>query len=161
MYKLKTVLLSLLVLMLLASFLVGTKSSSYKCLIQMVNYNGEGAYLVISLIDPDGHYQKTLFVQGDDDEWYPDMTEWWDYFDSEEENIDAITGATIGGGERAISVFDIEDSKVDAGYKIRFETAVEDQEYYLDDVEFPLTSENIKSKFEGKGYIRYVRMMPN
>lgn len=161
MYKLKTVLLSLLVLMLLASFLVGTKSSSYKCLIQMVNYNGEGAYLVISLIDPDGHYQKTLFVQGDDDEWYPDMTEWWDYFDSEEENIDAVTGATIGGGERAISVFDIEDSKVDAGYKIRFETAVEDQEYYLDDVEFPLTSENIKSKFEGKGYIRYVRMMPN
>jgi hypothetical protein len=37
---------------------------------------------------------------------------------------------------------------------------VEDQEYHISDVEFDLTTENLKSKNEGKGFIRYVRMMP-
>ena len=54
----------------------------------------------------------------------------------------------------------IPDDKVNKGYKIRFETAVEDQEYHKDDVEFELTSKNIKSKVEGKGFIRYIRMIP-
>ncbi len=136
-------------------------SSTYKCMVQMVNYSGEGAYVVISLINPQGEYEKTLYVQGDDEEWYHDISEWWRFFSKKHPNIDAITGATVGGGERAIHVIEIEDSKIDAGYSIRFETAVEDQEYYVDDVEFLLTSENVKSKQEGKGFIRYVRMIPN
>ena len=75
-------------------------------------------------------------------------------------NIDAITGATISGGNRAISVIEIPDDKIDAGYKIRFETAVEDQEYYPSDVEFELTTASVNGKVAGKGFIRYVRMMP-
>ena len=55
---------------------------------------------------------------------------------------------------------DIDDDKIDSGYKIRFETAVEDQEYYTDDVEFELTSDSVKSEVEGKGFIRYIRLMP-
>ena len=73
---------------------------------------------------------------------------------------DAITGATISGGNRAISVIEIPDDKIDAGYKIRFETAVEDQEYYPSDVEFELTTASVNGKVAGKGFIRYVRMMP-
>ncbi|RAV31051.1 DUF2271 domain-containing protein [Sinomicrobium soli] len=130
-------------------------------MIQMTNYTGEAAYIVISLIDPDGQYEKTLYVNGDDPEWYHSMEEWWKFYGRKRHNIDAITGATISGGGRAIQVIGIEDSRIDAGYRIRFESAVEDQEYYTTDVEFPLTSENIKIKHEGKGFIRYVRMMPN
>ncbi len=135
-------------------------ASSYKCMIQLTNYTGEGAYIVISLINPKGEYEKTLYVLGDDDEWYFDITEWWQFQGKVRADIDAITGATISGGERSISVIEIEDDKIDAGYKIRFETAVEDQEYFVDDVEFELTSESINGKFEGKGFIRYVRMLP-
>lgn len=135
-------------------------SSKYKCMIQMKNYDGEGAYIVISLLNPKGEYEKTLYVQGDDQEWYHDITEWWSFHGKVRSNIDAITGATISGGNRAISIIKIPNDKINKGYKIRFESAVEDQEYYKDDVEFDLNSENIKSKIEGNGFIRYVRMIP-
>lgn len=135
-------------------------SASYKCMIQMKNYTGEGAYIAISLLNPNGEYEKTLYVQGDDEEWYSDITEWWKFQGKVRTDIDAITGATISGGNRAITVLKIDNDKIDKGYKIRFESAVEDQEYYKDDVEFELTTKNLKGKFEGNGFIRYIRLMP-
>ncbi|MCI2229043.1 DUF2271 domain-containing protein [Polaribacter sp. MSW13] len=152
--------LFLFTIVALFSFKKYSESSAYKCMIQMKNYTGEGAYVVISLLTPKGEYEETLYVQGDDDEWYFDITEWWSFQGKKRADIDAITGATISGGQRSISVIRIDNDKLNKGYKIRFETAVEDQEYHKDDVEFELTSENIKSKIEGKGFIRYVRMLP-
>jgi hypothetical protein len=149
----------LLVITALLSFKKYSESSPYKCMIQMKNYTGEGAYVVISLLNPKGEYEETLYVQGDDDEWYFDITEWWSFHGKKRTDIDAITGATISGGQRTISVIRIADNKLEKGYKVRFETAVEDQKYHKDDVEFELTSENIKSKIEGKGFIRYIRMI--
>lgn len=151
----------LILIISLLSFKKTTTESPYKCMIQMKNYAGEGAYVIISLINQKGEYEKTLYVQGDDDEWYFDIPEWWGFQGKKRADIDAITGATISGGERKISVISIADDVLDKDYKIRFETAVEDQEYHTSDVEFDLTSENLKSKIEGKGFIRYVRMMPN
>ncbi|CAM1340063.1 DUF2271 domain-containing protein [Tenacibaculum amylolyticum] len=150
----------LLIVCIIAFAFTTIESSKYKCMIQLKNYDGEGAYVVVSLLDKDGNYVETLQVLGDDDEWYHEVYDWWDFYGKRRPNIDAITGATISGGQRAIKVIEIDNDKIDAGYKIRFETAVEDQEYYADDVEFDLTSENVKNKFEGKGFIRYVRMMP-
>ncbi|SEE66242.1 Predicted protein [Tenacibaculum sp. MAR_2010_89] len=143
----------------LYSFTKITTSTTYKCMIQMKNYTGEGAYIVISLLK-DGEYIETLRVQGDDDEWYSDITEWWKFQGKVRTDIDAVTGATIGGGNRTISLLKIDPAKINSGYRIRFESAVEDQEYYKNDVEFDLTSENIKNKIEGKGFIRYIRLMP-
>ncbi|CAL2095879.1 conserved protein of unknown function [Tenacibaculum sp. 190524A02b] len=134
-------------------------SKTYKCMIQMKNYSGEGAYIVISLLK-DGEYVETLYVQGDDEDWYSDITEWWQFQGKVRRDIDAITGATVSGGNRTVSLLNIDNNKIDNGYKIRFESAVEDQEYYKDDIEFDLTSENIKNKMEGKGFIRYIRLMP-
>jgi len=152
--------LTILALTLITSFAFTPKPNTFKCMVQMINYSGEGAYVVISLINPEGEYEKTLYVQGDDDEWYHDISEWWRFYGKTRPSIDAITGATIGGGERAISVIEIENDKIDSGYSIRFETAVEDKEYHTKDVEFALTSENVKLKHEGNGYIRYIRMIP-
>tara|TARA_B100000508_G_C11336724_1_gene217105 strand:+ start:29 stop:520 length:492 start_codon:yes stop_codon:yes gene_type:complete len=146
--------------LILTAFTFSDGNPKYKCLIQMTNYTGEGAYVVISLLKPDGSYEETLYVQGEDDEWYFDISEWWDFYGKKRNNIDAITGATISGGNRAISIIEIPSEKLNAGYKIRFETAVEDQEYYPNDIEFELTSETVTGKHEGKGFIRYVRMMP-
>lgn len=135
-------------------------ASKYKCMIQMINYTGEGAYVIVSLINPQGQYEETIHILGDDEEWYHEISEWWGWFGKKKRSIDGITGATLSGGERTISLLSIDDSKIDAGYKIRFETSVEEQKYHIKDVEFELTSESVKSKVEGSGYIRYVRLMP-
>lgn len=136
-----------------------TETKAVKCMIQMTNYTGEGAYVVISLIDAAGEYEETLYVQGDDSEWYSEISEWWKFYGKHRPNIDAISGATLSGGERTVNVLQIPVDKIDQGYSLRFETAVEDQEYYNEDLQFPLTTENLKSKKEGKGFIRYVRLL--
>jgi len=151
---------AILLLVFITTAFTTTESTKYKCMIQMKNYTGEGAYVVISLLNPKGEYIKTLYVQGDDEEWYHDITEWWNYQGKVHAEIDGITGATISGGNRAITHLSIDTDKIDTGYKIRFETAVEDKEYFKDDVEFELTSKTVKSKTEGKGFIRYIRLIP-
>lgn len=136
-----------------------TNNTKVKCMIQMTNYTGEGAYVVVSLLNPNGEYEKTLYVQGTDTEWYSDITEWWQFYGKRRPDIDAISGETVAGGERTISVLNIDANKIDSGYSIRFETAVEDQDYYPDDVQFKLTTESLTSKVEGKGFIRYIRLI--
>lgn len=144
-----------------SAFTVNEPPVTYKCMIQMTNYSGEKAYVVVSLINPEGEYEKTLYVQGDDEEWYPDLKKWWAFSKGANENIDAITGATIGNGERNIISLQFDESRVNNGYKIRFETAVENQDYHTTDAEVDLNSETIRNKVDGNGYIRYIRMVPN
>ncbi|WKB80397.1 DUF2271 domain-containing protein [Cellulophaga lytica] len=158
--KFKVAIIAILGLFVMAAFTAAPKTSQYKCMIQLKNYEGEGAYVVVSLLDAEGKYVETLNVLGDDPEWYHDLTKWYNFFEKKKPSIDAITGATISGGERAIKVIKIDDDKIDSGYKIRFETAVEDQKYVEDDVTFELTSASVNSKVDGTGYIRYIRMLP-
>ncbi|NIJ45679.1 hypothetical protein FHR24_002147 [Wenyingzhuangia heitensis] len=136
-------------------------TNKYKCLIQMQDYTGEGAYVIVSLLKPDGSYDKTLYVNGNDDDWFFDIDAWWSYYGKHRPNIDAITGATLSGGTRGMSMLEIETDKLNKGYKIRFETAVEDQEYYKDDVEFILNDSIYNQKISGKGFINYIRLIPN
>lgn len=158
--NIKTVFLVVTIAFVGFSFTKTQSSTQYKCMIQLANYEGEGAYIVVSLINPEGKYEKTLQVLGDDPEWYSDIPEWWKFY-GKRQIIDGITGATISGGQRAIKVLTIDNDKLNKGYKLRFETSVEDQDYHATDVEFELTAESVKSKVDGTGYIRYVRMMPN
>jgi len=143
----------------IASGFKSTESKPVKCMIQMTNYTGEGAYVVISLINAKGEYEQTLYVQGKDPEWYSEISEWWKFYGKRKSNIDAIAGETIKGGARTVSILQIPLDKIDKGYSLRFETAVEDKEYYKTDLQFPLTSQNLASKQDGTGYIRYVRML--
>ena len=132
--------------------------SKYKCMLQMANYMGEGAYIVVSLINAKGEYNKTLYVMGDDKKWYKTLKEWHKFYSKKPTDISAKTGASVTGGDRSITTLEIEDSKINKGYKLRFESAVEDQKYYVTDLEIPLTTEGISAKTDGKGYIRYVRL---
>ncbi|WP_339657913.1 DUF2271 domain-containing protein [Flavobacterium frigidarium] len=135
------------------------QSSKYKCMLQMSNYMGEGAYVVVSLVTDKGDYVKTLYVMGDDNKWYNSLKEWNKFYTKRPANISAITGASVTGGDRGVNVIEIENSKINSGFKLRFETAVEDQKYHVNDVEVPLTTAGIAAKSEGKGYIRYVRLI--
>lgn len=154
---------SLLVVILMALYsfnsVVNTNQSEYKCMVQLRNYVGEGAYCTVSLLDSDNKYIKTLYVLGEEEQWYPDIIEWNAFQESEQSNaIDGITGASILNGKRAIFKLKIPNEYVDGDYKLRFETAVEDQEYHTEDVVIPLSAAS-KGKYNGSGYIRYVRLL--
>jgi hypothetical protein len=129
-------------------------------MIQMTNYMGEGAYMVVSIVDAKGAYDKTLYVLGSDKKWYKDLKEWHKAFSKKPSNLSAITGASVTGGDRSVVVLEIENAKLNANYKIRFESAVEDKPYYVKDLEVPLTTDGLAAKSEGTGYIRYVRFSP-
>ncbi|GGF65423.1 DUF2271 domain-containing protein [Wenyingzhuangia marina] len=137
-------------------------TKKYKCMVQLKNYEGEGAYVVVSVVDKNDQYLKTVQILGDDKKWYADLSTWWSFFEkAKQPNTDAITGATIAGGERSIFVFQLNEKDLNKGYKLRFETAVEQQDYHLKDLEISLDNNNLKDKHEGTGYIRYVRILPN
>jgi len=141
----------------LFSFQASAQTEKYKCLLQMSNYVGEGAYIVVSLIDAKGEYVETLSVMGDDKKWYKSIKEWYKFY-TKKPDISAKTGASVTGGDRSVTTFEIDASKINKGYKLRFETAVEDQKYHVTDAEILLTTEGIAEKAEGKGYIRYVKI---
>jgi hypothetical protein len=134
------------------------QSSKYKCMIQMNSYEGEAAYVIISLINPAGAYEKTLSVLGTDKQWYNTLKEWHKFQAKTKEKLSAVTGASVGGGDRAMRTIEIADAKLNKGYKLRFESAVEEQKYHVADVEIPLTTEAIAERANGKGYIRMVKL---
>lgn len=152
---------SLLLIALFANALTDSDQSkmNFKCLIQLTNYGGEGAYVILSLINPDGEYEQTLSVSGDDEEWYEDMPSWYKFHTETKEDIDGITGESITSGGRRVTVLGVDSSKMNAGYKLRFETAVEDKEYYSQDLEIDLTESTVKQRLKGTGYIRYVKLI--
>lgn len=152
--------IAILALLLAISFNASAQKAStkVKCMVQMTNYPGEGAYVVASLIDPKGQYEKTLFILGQDKKWYHDLKEWYKFLGKKATPPTAITGASVAGGDRSVQMVEIENAQLDAGYTIRFESAVENQEYHVKDAEVPLTKENLTGKTDGTGYIRYVRL---
>jgi hypothetical protein len=160
-FKVTLLLLALSFAKVSGAYAQSASSGKYKCMIQMTNYMGEGAYIVISLIDGKGNYEKTLYVLGADKKWYSSLKEWNKFNKKKPTNISAITGASVTGGDRSVNVIDIETAKINAGYKLRFESAVEDKNYYVKDLEIPLTTQSLTAKNEGSGFIRYVRFSPN
>ncbi len=137
------------------------QSSKYKCMIQMNGYQGEKAYVIVSLIKPNGQYEKTLSVLGPDKQWFNTLKEWYKFQSKTKEKISAVTGASVGGGDRAVVTIEIDQKKINTGYKLRFESAVEEQKYHINDVEVPLTTTALAAKTDGSGYIRYVRFSGN
>ncbi len=149
----------LLPVFLLPLFTTGAfaQSSKYKFMVQMNSYEGLEAYVVISLIDPKGAYEKTLYVLGPDKQWYNTLKEWHKFETKTKAKLSAITGASVPAGDRAVKTIEIEDAKLNKGYKLRFESAVEEQKYHISDVEIPLTTEKLTERAEGNGYIRFVK----
>jgi len=150
-----TVLIFLITLFSSNSF---AQSSKFKCMIQMNSYEGEGAYIIISLINPKGAYEKTLSVLRPDKQWYNTLKEWHKFQTKSNNKLSAITGASVGGGDRAMRTIEIDDTKLNKGYKLRFESAVEEQKYHVTDVEIPLTTEALAERASGKGYIKFVKL---
>jgi hypothetical protein len=145
-------------LMISVPFMSHAQSSKYKCMIQMSSYMGDGAYIAVSLINSKGDYEKTLYIIGDDDKWYNSLKDWYKFYKKNKTNLSAVTGASISGGDRTVKVIEIDDSKINTGYKLRFESAVEDHKYNEKDAEIALTTAGLAGKADGTGYIKYVKL---
>jgi hypothetical protein len=141
------------------SFKAPPAQVSFKCLVQLTNYTGEGAYVVVSLLDNKGKYKKTLQVFGDEERWYDDLPSWYKFLTTTKENVDGVSGASITAGSRKVFSITTDELMVDKGYKLRFETAVENKEYKEKDVEMDLAEANVGKTVNGTGYIRYVKLI--
>lgn len=155
----KYILLSLSAILLSTSLFA--QSTKYKSMIQMNNYTGKEAYVIVSLIDPQGQYEKTLAVLGPDSEWYNTLPEWDKFRTKKKEKLNGITGASVAAGARATRVLEFDTNKLNKGYKLRFESAVETQKHYIKDAELPLSTEVLDNKqgIKGTGYIRLIRFV--
>ena len=107
----------------------------------MNSYEGEEAYVVISLINPQGAYEKTLYVLGPDKQWYKTLKDWHKFQTKSKEKLSAITGASVSGGDRAMKTIEIEDQK-----------------YHTTDAEIPLTTTALAELAVGNGYIRFFKL---
>jgi len=102
------------------------QTTKVKCMVQLTNYSGEGAYLAVSVLDAHKKYLKTLYVLGDDQEWYPDFDAWWPFYVAQgKPNIDAMNMATIYGGVRTIFVLEIDREFIDKDKILHSETYLE------------------------------------
>ena len=146
-----------------------SKDVLLKCKIEMIEYRGEGAYIAVSLMDENDKYLKTLQVLGEDKTWFFDMRLFWANLKSngliDDEayyaHVDGITGPTIGGGKNLVVPLILDKNQIDKGYKILFETAVENKGYFRGDLTFELTEKSLNDSFEGTGFIKSVRTLSN
>lgn len=126
-------------------------------LVQLNEYVGPEAYFHLYLVNPAGKFDRTLWVSGPEKIWWPDSKRWYGYFNRARENVDAITGASTPAGARSVMRVEIDPALVDAGYKLRVETSVENADNVQQDVEIELTNGNQRVKTSGSGYVRYLR----
>lgn len=159
MFRQKKLIVALLATTFLTAFGLApaANAADAKIMIQMDNYEGEQAYFSLYLVDPDGRYDQTLWVSGDEEKYHPDLPRWWKYLSRKPQEIDAITGASTAAGDRSIVNIEIDDALIDAGYTLRVETAVEDLSNFDTDVEADLSTSNVGEKIPGTGYVRFIR----
>ena len=142
------------------------ESISVKCMIEMKDYNGEGAYINISIVNNE-NYLKTIYVLGNDKAWFSEMKSFWKYIRINklylDEDfyplIDGITGATISGSQKRVIVLTLPKSLINKNYILRFETAIEDVGYFENDVNFILDKEGLERSYEGQGFIKNLKFI--
>jgi len=143
------------------------KEVEIKCLVEIMDYRGEGAYFVISVLDEEENYIKTVYVFGDDKSWFSEMKAFWihlrknNLFSDEDfyPLIDGISGPTISGGERRVFQIKIPQNLFNNGYRLRFETAVEDKAYHMNDINIALNTESLKQTHMGQGFIKKIQFI--
>lgn len=118
------------------------------------DYRGDGAYLAIYLADANGSYSRTLWVAGAKHKYYKHLLEWSRGGGNKATEYDGLTGASVSSGASLTVHAVIDDALIDAGYKIRIDSAVEDQREHRIDAELPLTRVGAGKPVSGRGYVK-------
>ena len=73
--------------------------------------------------------------------------------------IDGISGPTISNGERRVFQIKVPQNLFNNGYRLRFETAVEDKAYHMNDINIALNTESLKQTHMGQGFIKKIQFI--
>ncbi len=112
------------------AFLIATNSVDARPVTitaQMNAYYGPRAYAAIYLTDPAGKVVDTLLVAGRKGKYYRHLRDWSRGRARTQTKLHGITGASVGSGGRLRVSVDIADNLIEAGYQVRIDTSVEDQ----------------------------------
>lgn len=121
---------------------------------EVANYRGPGSYLAIYLTKPNGSYASTLWVAGQNREFYRHLRGWVRGISAAGGNIDGITGASVGSGRTLTVNLHLADALIDAGYKIQIDSAVENFGEYTGDAVVPLATSSSGKAVAGKGFVK-------
>lgn len=122
--------------------------------VAMKSYSGHGAYVAAYIVGPDGAYVSTAYVAGAKAKYQRDLQRWSRLMERTGRGIDGTTGASVGSGRSFTTSLSIPRKLMNAGYKLRVETAVENGQYYPDDAVVPLDDAQLGKAAAGTGYVQ-------
>lgn len=121
---------------------------------QIANYRGPNAFFAIYVTKPDGSYDSTLWVAGQNQRYYRHLRNWVRGISTAGGNLDGISGASVGSGQTLSVHASVADALIDAGYQIHVDSAVENGGEYANDVVVPLTQASSGVAVTGTGYVQ-------
>ena len=121
---------------------------------QLHNYGGQGAYLAIYLVNPQGQCASTLWVAGRKAKYHKHLSDWKRLCGNA--SINGITGTSVGAGRTLKVTLDLADALIDAGYEIRVDASVENMRDSPSEVRVPLSASQAGKPQAGKQYIQAV-----
>lgn len=122
--------------------------------VTMKSYSGNEAYAAAYIVGPDGAYVTTVYVAGARAQFQRDLLRWSRLMERVGRGIDGITGASVGSGQSFTTSLSIPSKLMNAGYKLRVETAVENGQYYPGDAVVPLDDAQLGKAVAGTGYVQ-------
>jgi hypothetical protein len=117
-------------------------------------YGGNGAYVALYLVDASGKYKGTLWMAGEKTKFYRHLSDWSRASGGRLSEVDGITGASVGSGKTLKISLDIADALIDAGYKVKVDTSVEDGADNPSEVVAPLAASASGKPVAGAGYVK-------
>lgn len=122
--------------------------------VKMTRYGGPGAYLALYLVDAKGAYQETLWIAGSRQRYLRSMRQWSRNFASNPQEIDGITGASVGSGRALKISVELEDALLTSGYQLHVDTSVEDRGSRNNDAVVELAPDASGKPVSGSGFVQ-------
>lgn len=117
------------------------------------SYYGNPAYIAIYVTDAQGRYVRTLHMAGSNARYFADLRGWYAASGGAWNEIQGLTGASVGAGRTLKVSVEVADALIDAGYQVRVDVAAENIGVSPADVAVPLTSDQSGKAVPGRGFI--------
>lgn len=121
--------------------------------VKLKNYGGNPAYLALYVTDEAGAYKGSLWMAGDRSKYYRHLGHWFRKTRGNLNEINGITGASVGSGQTLTVTLDLADTLFDAGYHLHIDAAAENLVESPSEVVLPLTSSGAGRPQSGRAYI--------
>lgn len=119
----------------------------------MADYGGRGAYLAVYVTDASGAYAGSLWMAGGKSKYYRHLIDWAQFTGGDPAQVDGITGASVGSGQKLELSMDLADALFDAGYTLHIDAAAEDMRESPNEIAVPLTTAGAGTPVAGRRYI--------